>query len=54
MIMQNLFNSAFLHDKELIHFFLGELLLGVDVEPIPDRVPKEALVDVGLVEGLKK
>lgn len=54
MIMQDPLDCTFLHDEVLVHDLLAQLLLGVDVEPIPHGVPEVALVDVDGVQGLEQ
>lgn len=54
MVVQDLVHCTLLHDKELVYFFFGELLLGVDVKPVPNCVPEVTLVDVLLVQHLEQ
>jgi len=54
MVMQYFFYGTLLHYEILIKLFFPELLLGINIEPVPHRIPEIALIYIRIVEGLEK
>jgi hypothetical protein len=54
MVVEYFLYCALIHDEVHAHLFLVQLLFGVDVEPISDRIPEIPFIDTRLVKCFKE